>query len=331
MFLVIGVAMFIYLMNRFGIEEVTKNIRGAGWSLLAAVIVWLIIYLLNTIAWKLLLGNDLRSITFSQLTLVNFSGFALNTITPVIALGGEAYKARVLARTIGSKQALLTVLVYRMIHVLGHMLMLFAGAVAALAFLTLPPAFNWMLIVSAMTILAIILLIFAGLRDGVMRRIQRLMATLPLLNRLNLLMKRNEHHFVEMDEVVTDAYRNHRRNFYGALLLECMSRACMGIEVYVILIGAGKEITIVSALFVYVTYSILINAVFFVPLNLGIREGGLFLASQSLSLAPGLGIYLGIVIRIREFVWIFLGLLCMLPLLKKTAPITERSSEKPLE
>ena len=87
----------------------------------------------------------------------------------------------------------------------------------------------------------------------------------------------------------------------------------MGVEVYLILYGVGIETTIASALFLYVVYSIIINLLFFIPLNLGAREGGLVLGLEALAISPLLGVYLGVVMRVREFFWILLGLLFILP------------------
>ncbi|MBI1806832.1 MAG: flippase-like domain-containing protein [Ignavibacteria bacterium] len=317
-FFVFGLAVFLYLVVRFGIDQITANIAGAGWSLLGAVLVWFIIYVVNTLAWKLLLGEESKQVTFIHLFMVTVSGFSIDTITPVIALGGEPYKVKALATTVGTRQALSAVLVYRMVHVLGHMLILFVGTLSALAFLTLPVSLVWMLIVTGAVMLVIVILIISGLRDGVFHRVQSLIEKTALLRRFTHVLKKHEHSFNEMDEVVTHAYRNRRGKFYGAVLLEFVSRACMGVEVYLILRGTGVEISLISALFVYVAYSIIINAVFFIPLNLGVREGGLYLGLQSLALPPMLGIYLGVVIRIREFIWILLGLLLILPLTRRS-------------
>lgn len=317
-FFLFGLGVFVYLVARFGIDQITANIAGAGWSLLGATLVWFVIYVLNTFAWKLLLAEEGKRITFWHLMMVTVSGFSIDTITPVVALGGEPYKVKALSTTIGTRQALSAVLVYRMVHVLGHMLILLVGALAALAFLTLPVSLVWMLVITAAIMLVVVVLIISGLRDGVFHRVQSLVERISLLHRFASILKKHEHNFNEMDEAVTHAYRNQRGKFYGALILEFLGRTLMGIEVYLILRGAGVEISIISAVFVFVAYSIIINAVFFIPLNLGVREGGLYLGLQSLALAPMLGIYLGVVIRIREFIWILLGLLMILPLARRS-------------
>ena len=79
-------------------------------------------------------------------------------------------------------------------------------------------------------------------------------------------------------------------------------------------------ISLLSALFVFIVYSIAINVLFFVPFNLGIREGGIFLGLESLALPPLFAVYFGIIIRIREFFWILLGLIFVLLTNEKNEP-----------
>jgi uncharacterized membrane protein YbhN (UPF0104 family) len=125
-----------------------------------------------------------------------------------------------------------------------------------------------------------------------------------------------------MDTIITGVYRNSRGRFYLAIAIEFLSRVCMGVEVYLILHGVGIETSVASAMFLYVVYSIIINLLFFIPLNLGAREGGLYLGLETLALPPLLGVYLGIVMRLREFFWILLGLTFIL----LTTPRKESSS-----
>ena len=45
------------------------------------------------------------------------------------------------------------------------------------------------------------------------------------------------------------------------------------------------------------------------PFELGTREGSLYLVLDSVKLSAGIGIYIGIINRVREFFWILVGLL----------------------
>ncbi len=320
LFFVFGLSAFVYLVLRFGLDQIASNITRAGWSLLYIVGVWFIIYLMNTLAWKLVLGESGRKISFVQLFLVTVSGFVINYVTPVVALGGEPYKVSALTRTFGTQKSLSAVVLYRMVHLLGHMFLLLAGVVVALAFLSLPAAFNGGLVVAAAVIAAVVTITMMGQRDGIFGRLHRLLRMLPFLRNAVDRLDRYRDEVASMDAVLTDTYHHQRRKFYTAVSLEFLSRICMGIEVYLILYGIGIPVSLVMALFLYVVYSIIINVLFFIPLNLGAREGGLALGLESLALPPLLGVYLGVVMRIREFVWIMLGLLFIVFTTEKERP-----------
>ena len=321
-FFVFGIAVFVYLVVRFGVDQILMNIHRAGWSLLYVILVWLAIYLLNALAWKLVLGGQGKKVTFVQLFMVTVSGFVINYITPLIAVGGEPYKVKALSGKLGGQQSLSAVVLYRMVHLLGHMLLLFAGIVAAILVLLLPMTMNLVLGGIALVILLVIMLTLIGHRDGIFKKLERLLTRIRFLRRFTQGFLKYQSDVQEMDRVITDVYHHDRGRFALAIACEFFSRLLMGIEVYLILQGIGVETTIVSALFLYVVYSVVINLLFFIPLNLGAREGGLALGLGSLALPPLLGVYIGIVMRIREFFWILLGLLFILLTTdrEKTAP-----------
>ncbi len=310
-FFVLGLTAFAILISRFGLDRIFDNIARAGWSLLYVLIIWLLIYMLNAAAWRLALGRQAQKIPFFRLFMVTVSGFVINYVTPVLALGGEPYKMKALSASMGEGGAVSAVVLYRMVHLLGHMLLLLTGIAAALLLLNLPPVVDATLCVVGLAILAVIVVTLSGHREGIFQRLHRAVSRIPLLRRFSALLDRL-HDLQEMDDAITHVYHNERMRLYLSILLEYVSRILMGIEVYLILRGVGIETTLMSALFVYVSYSIVINLLFFIPLNLGSREGGLALGLQTLALPPLLGVYLGVVMRIREFFWILLGLLFIL-------------------
>ena len=98
------------------------------------------------------LGEAGRGIGAGELFLITVSGFVINYITPVAALGGEPYKIGVLSWRMGAQMAISSVVLYRMVHLLGHMALLLAGIVAALLFVPLHSAVAWPLGVAGVVI-----------------------------------------------------------------------------------------------------------------------------------------------------------------------------------
>ncbi|MBS7396304.1 MAG: UPF0104 family protein, partial [Prevotellamassilia sp.] len=79
-------------------------------------------------------------------------------------------------------------------------------------------------------------------------------------------------------------------------------------EYYLILLSLNVSLTYVDAILVLAFSSLIGNLLFFLPMQLGAREGGLSLAVRFLGLsAPGIGVFTGIYTRIRELFWIFIG------------------------
>ena len=54
--------------------------------------------------------------------------------------------------------------------------------------------------------------------------------------------------------------------------------------------------------------SLFSNLIFFFPMQLGAREGGLALAVDGLHMSPALGVYVGLITRLRELLWIVIGM-----------------------
>ena len=55
--------------------------------------------------------------------------------------------------------------------------------------------------------------------------------------------------------------------------------------------------------------SLLANLLFFMPLQLGGREGGFLMSAKGLSLTANAGILVALIVRIRELIWTAIGLL----------------------
>ena len=98
------------------------------------------------------------------------------------------------------------------------------------------------------------------------------------------------------------------RAFYQSLLFEYVARVINALEYYFILLSLGVSLSFWDAILVLAFSSLIGNLLFFLPMQLGAREGGLSLIVKILGLtAPGIGIITSLYTRVRELVWIFIG------------------------
>jgi uncharacterized protein (TIRG00374 family) len=312
LFFILGLGVFVWLVASFGVGAILESIAAGGWSLLSIVLIWFLIYALNAGAWKLAMGPNGRGIGAARLFMITVSGFVINYITPVVALGGEPYRAGALAGAIGARKAIPSVVLYRMVHLLGHMSLLLAGIL--LAFLTVPltAAATAGLAAAAAAIALVIFVTLDGTRRGVFDRIATFVGRHRVLGFLSRPLARYRGELGQMDAVLTGVYRNDRASFVSSVALEFLGRVLMGVEVFIVLRALGYSPSLPEALYVYVMYSIVINILFFVPMNVGAREGGILLGMEGMSADPLAGMSVGVILRIREFVWIAIGLLFIL-------------------
>ena len=69
----------------------------------------------------------------------------------------------------------------------------------------------------------------------------------------------------------------------------------------------GMEVNLLEAIIVSTGTSLFANILFFSPMQLGTKEGGLILALKSLGMEAANGVYIGLAMRISELFWIIVG------------------------
>lgn len=59
----------------------------------------------------------------------------------------------------------------------------------------------------------------------------------------------------------------------------------------------------------HIVYNVVCQPTFFMPLQLGGREGGFLMSVSGLGLTTSAGIFVALIVRIRELIWTAIGLL----------------------
>ena len=102
-----------------------------------------------------------------------------------------------------------------------------------------------------------------------------------------------------------------------ALSLEYLARLINCCEIMLIIYALGHHASYIDALIILALSSLFANIMFFSPMQLGTREGGLFLAFKTVGLVPSLSVSVSLITRIRELFWIMIGILIMKIKVKK--------------
>jgi len=320
----LGVAVFGYLVTQIGVGQLVSDAGRTGFMFVPIVLLYALVYACSARAWQLTMGGgESNRPSFWRTYAVTISAGALNFLTPVVNAGGEPFRVAALAPWLGTRRAAGSVILHRMLHSFAYVLVWFTAIVLAFALLPreTPNAVLIILGVVGLLLLCILALIMSAHRRGVLERLLDWMGRAPLLRRLAARLEPKRTMLVELDQQITEFYHRQPRRFVQAILLEYLSRCIFMVEIVLIVASLGYRLDYLSAFTIGGLEALAGNLLFVVPFEIGAREGAYFALFSLFGMDPQLGLYTSLVSRVRDFVWIGLGLLLMIPAAERQ-PVT---------
>lgn len=305
----LGLAVFSYLVLDYGLNNILAKIQDTGWWFLPIVAIWAAVYFFNAWAWFVILGDVAKRISFKEVYALTVSGFAINYITPFMNLGGEPYRVMALRDELGTPRAVSSVILYNMVRMLSHFFFWLGAIVLALVILPLSFVMGVVLTGTFVLVMFLIVFFYARHQRGIFESLLGFFARSRLLRSFNGRLQQKRDPLLRIDEQIKHLYHERRGAFYGSIGLEFVARIIASFEFYFIGIAIGLNLSVLDALYINAATSLILNLLFFVPFEAGTREGGLYLVMETMGHPAGLGIYMGLVNRLRELFWIFIGLL----------------------
>lgn len=310
-FFLIGLSFFVYLIYQFGLEKILENIQRTGWWFLPVIGIWGLVYFINTIVWYFIVDARSNELRFGNIFQITVSGFAINYITPFVNLGGEPYRVAALKDSIGLTKSISSVFLYATLHFMSHFIFWIIAIVAAVFTFSFSSSVEIILFVLLFSLIAFTVFTLRRQKKGIAQVFFKYLSSFPGIRKLQTKMEAKNTYMPDIDKEITGFYRNRKIAFYASLGLDLLSRFVAMFEFYFILKAIGINASISDAFYIAAGSSLIMNLFFFIPLTLGVREGGLFIIMQLLNFTPGVGVYVSVVNRIREFFWIFIGLILM--------------------
>lgn len=313
LFLIFGIVSIIIMLCTFDVdyEQLIDNIGRAGIYLPAVIGVWVFVYACNAWAFQIIVnsGTHDKHLSFKHSYKLTISGFAFSYTTP-FGFGGGPYRVMELSSYIGVPRAMSSVVLYSMMHILSHICLWSTAAILfAVSYTEKMTFFLWILFGLFIVILLIVLFVFnLCYKKGVIVKIFQPLLYIPYIKKWSRkFYEKNIQNMRNIDDNI--AYLHSQpRAFYLSLFSEYLGRLINSFEYYFILLSLGAELTFIDAILVLAFSSLVGNILFFLPMQLGAREGGLMIIVKILNLtAPSLGIFTSLYTRIRELVWIFIG------------------------
>lgn len=315
-FFFLGLAAVVVMLLSFDMDytEVWHHIRRAGYWFVAVVGIWVVIYLFNTLSWYTIIrnGGEKPPISFLRLYKLTVSGFALNYATPCGLMGGEPYRIMELTPALGVSRATSSVILYVMMHIFSHVCFWF-GAVVLYILMYTPDVWMWMMLgaVAAFCLLAIYFFM-RGYRFGLVIKTLRWASHLPWAGRYaRRLLDEKHDRLLQIDHQIAELHQQHRATFYKAFFYEFCARVLTAAEIFFILHILTNDVNFLNCILIMAFTSLFGNLFFFSPMQLGAREGGFALSVSALQMSAAFGVYTSLITRVRELIWIVIGLLLM--------------------
>lgn len=319
-FFIFGLLLLVVMVTQLDFAQVWQGIAHAGYWFLAVLALWGVLYMFNTAAWYLIIkgvcsepsadGNCPQTVPFAWLYKVSVSGFALNYATPGGLMGGEPYRVLELAPKIGTERASSSVILYAMTHIFSHF---WFWLLSALLFLVLHPVNVLMGMLLAATVAFSMLGIWffiAGYRKGLANRMMNILRHLPFVKRwAQPFVDKHREQLDTIDHQIAALHRQNPHNFIGAVVLELACRVCSALEIYFILLVLMPSVNYLNCILILAFTSLFANLLFFMPLQLGGREGGFLMSTTTLGISASGGIFVALIVRLRELIWTGIGLL----------------------
>lgn len=331
LFFFCGLAVVVMMLLTFDVSftELWHHLCRAGYWLIPIIGIWIIIYAINALAWQCIIrGNGPADgrVSFRRIYRLTITGYALNYATPVGGLGGEPYRIMELSKDIGKQHAASSVILYAMMHVFAHFWLWFTSVflylvLAAIGDVPFSPAIGIVMGLVIVFCLVAFYLFSKGYRHGLVVRLIRWTGRLPgLKGWSSRFLERHAESLQRVDAQIAALHQQDRRAFYESLLLEYLSRIVQSLEIMFMLLlfgvdcgggAAGLLLTFLHSILILAFTSLFANLIGFLPMQIGVQEGGFVVSIAALGLSAALGIFVSIICRVREIIWIVVGLLLM--------------------
>ena len=303
-----GVAVFLFLVIHVGPIALLGHLRQVGWKLVPIVLLWIPVFLCWAAAWRLTMPAA-GAPSFWRVLVVGIAGHSINEITPFAQVGGEPFRVAALSQWLGRDRATGSVITYYMLHSLSNMAIWVAGIVLVLALYSPPAVLIAPMVALGALIVAAMVFIFTRHRGGVVAPLLTFTRRIPVVRRLAAPLERHRPKLEELDRHITGFYHERPGHFWLALLFDALGRAIATLEYWFIGQGLGLQMSPLAAFVIGSFGALAINLIFFMPMQAGTKEGGLFFAFRLVGFDPSLGVFAAIVQRLRELSWIGVGLL----------------------
>lgn len=313
LFFLFGIVVLAIMLTQLDYKQVWDGLKSAGYWFFAVVALWAFLYIFNTATWYIIIKSGSKEptkINFLWLYKITVSGFALNYTTPCGLMGGEPYRVMSLSPKIGPERASSSVILYAMTHIFSHFLFWILSILIYILTEPLNLFISIILIAAGAFCCLGVWFFLKGYRKGMAVRLMNLLKHIPGAKKwAKGFIESHKEQLDTIDSQIAALHNQNRKSFVAAVLLELACRFCSAFEIMFVLMVLTADVSFAQCVLILAFTSLFANLLFFIPLQLGGREGGFVMSTAGLALSASAGIFVALIVRIRELIWTAIGLL----------------------
>jgi|CXWL01.1.fsa_nt_gi uncharacterized protein (TIRG00374 family) len=325
------------LLITLGFYILYATVRGVGmenmWTNIAVLKFWLlplfffypVIFAWDTLGWAFAFPRRLpKHVSFIGLYFIRIIGETMNAVIPFSAsLGGEPLKAQLLKQRydIPLSDGYASILIVHTTFWVSLNLFVIGGILVTLHTLPLTPILWNSVLVFLVTLGVVAVLLIIGLHLGIFKRVHAIGEKWNWWGSLSLDKSQK---FLELDKQIKRFYTADPKRFLLSVLFNFLGWFTGTFEVYYLAKLLGMPLGLAEAWLFEALIQVLRIVTFFIPASIGAQEGGIVLIFSQFGYLSPVALTFAVLRRLREIVWIGLGLLLWSfledkPQLKKTS------------
>ncbi|NLD23239.1 MAG: flippase-like domain-containing protein [Bacteroidales bacterium] len=311
-FFILGALALGIMVYSIGLNNIWRDMKQTGWWYIPIIGMWIFVYIINTLSLYIILrdgSEETKKIGFFRLFKITISGFAINYITPFGLMGGEPYKIIELQPDLGIQKSTSSVLLGTMMRIVAHFIF-WMVSIPLLIFLVpvLSDSVEVGIMITTGTTFLLLLWAYRIYTRGGVDRALIISSRLPFIGKkIKAYRTNNQEKISQMDELISDLYKNRKRDFFLSLSFEFIARILVCVEVILMMQAIKQPITFGESVLIESLQSLISNLFFFMPMQMGAREGGFVIVYGMLSIPLAYGVFVSICKRIRELFWTLIG------------------------
>lgn len=304
--LAVAIVALVFTIHDIGLRTLGTYLYRIGWWWLAVVPMEMLATTLHAMTIRAFMSPD--KVRLRDALLAQLSGRAINSVTPSGNLG-ELVKASILTEHVSESRAVSTILLYNVASFSIEMLLI-AIATPLVAFLVpMPDSMRWLLLGAGVTCAAISFGLYLLVHRGMLASMARVLVRARLVSQARY--DRWHPKLAGIDDKMRLVAGARRRDRWFGIATLTLSRLVSMALSLMILHAVGEPITTKFVAAWVVGSFVIYYAASFVPMGVGVSEGGYYGMFRALGENPARGVTLVLARRTVTIVYAAVGLILM--------------------